>query len=69
MTAKQLALLKQEEDERKAALEAEMMKEKKRKEYAQKQKQKLAGYQDRIRTEAESIQELYQLGIDPSELM
>ncbi len=66
---KQLALLKQEEDERKAALEAEMIKEKKRKEYAQKQKQKLAGYQDRIRTEAESIQELYQLGIDPSELM
>ncbi len=66
---KQLALLKQEEDERKAALEAEMLREKKRREYAQKQKQKLAGYQDRIRTEAESIQELYQLGIDPSELM
>jgi tRNA A-37 threonylcarbamoyl transferase component Bud32 len=62
-------LLKQEEEERKAMQEAEILKEKKRKEYVLKQKQKLSGYHDRIRTEAEQIQKLYQLGIDPSELM
>lgn len=61
--------LKQEEDERKALEESEMLKEQKRREYAKKQKQKLNGYRDRVKQEATQIQELLDMGIDPTELM
>lgn len=56
------------DEERKAMLEAEHAKELKRKEYVLKQKQKLSSYQDKIKTEAEKIQELINLGIDPKSL-
>lgn len=45
-----------------------MQREMKRREYAQKQKQKLSSYQDKIKTETDKIQELINLGIDPSSL-
>jgi hypothetical protein len=44
------------------------MKEQRRKEYAQKQKGKLASYQHRVKSESEKLQELKNLGIDPSSL-
>ena len=49
--------------------EAEQLKEQKRREYVKKQKQKLSTYQSKIKTEAEKIQELLDLGIDPSSLV
>ena len=61
--------VKAEEEERRAMQEAEAMKEQRRKEYARKQKMKIQGYQERIKSEAEQIQELIALGIDPQSLM
>jgi len=61
--------VKAEEEERRAMQEAEAMREQKRKEYARKQKLKIQGYQERIKSEAEQIQELIALGIDPTSLM
>jgi hypothetical protein len=46
----------------------EMQREMKRREYAQKQKQKLMNYQEKIKTETDKIQELINLGIDPASL-
>jgi superfamily II DNA helicase RecQ len=46
----------------------ELLREARRKEYVQKQKQKLASYQDVLKTEKEKIQELINLGIDPKSL-
>ncbi len=46
----------------------ELQREAKRKEYAQKQKQKLQGYQDRVDKEKQKIQQLLDLGIDPKSL-
>lgn len=64
-----LLALQSEEAERKAIEEANKLKEQKRKEYVKKQKQKLAGFHDRIKTEAEQLQELINLGIDPEDLI
>jgi hypothetical protein len=61
--------VKAEEEERRAMQEAEAIKEQRRKEYARKQKMKIQGYQERIKSEAEQIQELIALGIDPQSLM
>jgi hypothetical protein len=47
---------------------AELQREAKRKEYVQKQKQKLASYQDRVKIEKEKIAQLISLGIDPKSL-
>lgn len=41
----------------------------KRREYARKQKEKLASYQKNFKTEASKIQELMDLGIDPQLLL
>eukprot|EP01031_Cornospumella_fuschlensis_P027528 gene27527-33250_t len=60
--------LRAQEEEKRAMKEAELMREAKRKEYAEKQKSKLAAYQDRVKTETEKIQELIKLGIDPKSL-
>ncbi len=57
-----------EEQERRAAQEAEQAKEIKRREYVRKQKEKLTGYKSMIKQEANQIQELVDLGIDPSSL-
>lgn len=46
----------------------ELQKELKRKQYAQKAKNKLDAYYSKVKTEAEKIQELKNLGIDPSSL-
>lgn len=53
------AELKAQEEEKKAMQEAELLREAKRREYAQKQKAKLSGYQDRVKSEAEKIQVLH----------
>ena len=37
--------------------------------FGKKQKMKIQGYQERIKSEAEQIQELIALGIDPQSLM
>lgn len=58
----------EEEEERRAMREAEQLKEAKRKERAAKQKQKLAEYEAKIKSEADAIQELKALGIDPESL-
>lgn len=47
----------------------ELQKEQKRKDRAKKLKKKLVEYQDQIKTEAEQIQELIDLGIDPESLI
>jgi kinesin family protein 3/17 len=64
-----LLALQAEENERKSIEEANKLKEQKRKEYVKKQKQKLAGFHDRIKSEAEQLQELINLGIDPEDLI
>ena len=46
----------------------ELQREAKRKEYVEKQKQKLQKYQEKIKTETDKIQELINLGIDPKSL-
>lgn len=55
-------------EERRAMLDSEREREAKRKEYAQKQKAKLNQYHDKVKLEAEKIQELINLGIDPKSL-
>eukprot|EP01039_Chlorochromonas_danica_P001837 gene1837-2010_t len=62
------AELKAQEDEKKAMQEAELAKEIRRREYLSKQKAKLSSYQERVKSEAEKIQELVKLGIDPKSL-
>ncbi len=57
-----------EEEQRRAAQEEEYQKEIKRREYVRKQKEKLTGYKMKIKQEANQIQELVDLGIDPSSL-
>ena len=64
-----LASQQQEEQQRRSSQEEELAREFKRKEYARKQKEKLTGYKVKIRQEANQIQELVDLGIDPSSLM
>ena len=64
-----LAAQQQEEQVRRSSQEEELQRESKRKEYARKQKEKLTGYKVKIRQEASQIQELVDLGIDPSSLM
>ena len=64
-----LAAVQAGEEERKAMQEAELLREQKRKVYADRQKQKLLGYQDRVKTEAMRIQELIEIGIDPNSLL
>lgn len=59
---------RQLEEEKKAMKDAEILREEKRKEYASKQKGKLNNYQQKIKEEAEKIQELLNLGIDPNSL-
>ena len=46
----------------------ELLRDQKRKERAKKLKKKIIEYQEQIKTEAEQIQELVDLGIDPSSL-
>ena len=46
----------------------ELQRELKRKQYAQKAKNKLDAYHAKVKTEAEKIQELKNLGIDPNSL-
>lgn len=65
---RQLAELQQQEEEKKALQEAEREREQKRREYVQKQKARLNNYQDKVKGEAEKIQELLNLGIDPKSL-
>ena len=64
-----LAAVQAGEEERKAMQEAELLREQRRKAYANKQKQKLLGYQERVKTEAMRIQELIEIGIDPNSLL
>jgi hypothetical protein len=58
-----------EEEERKTMQEAEEEKEKKRLARVKQIKKKLNGYRDQIKTEAEKIQELLDIGIDPTSLL
>ena len=65
---KALLAQKAEEDERKSAIKEEQEKERKRKIREKKLKRKINGYHDQIKTEAEKIQELMDMGIDPESL-
>jgi len=58
-----------EEEERKAMQQAEVEKEKKRLARVKQIKKKLNGYHDQIKSDAEKIQELLDIGIDPSSLI
>merc|ERR1711916_8817 len=65
---KALLAQKAEDDERKSAIKEEQEKERKRKIREKKLKRKINGYHDQIKTEAEKIQELMDMGIDPESL-
>jgi len=65
---KALAAQRAAEQARLAAQEDNFAREQRRRDRARKQKEKLAGYQARIKTEAEQINELVELGIDPASL-
>mmetsp|Transcript_9614 Transcript_9614/g.14470 ORF Transcript_9614/g.14470 Transcript_9614/m.14470 type:complete len:762 (-) Transcript_9614:127-2412(-) len=67
--ARAAALQQQEEQERMAMEEAENEKERKRRARAMRQKKKLSGYYQRVKDEAEKIQEYKDLGIDPANLI
>lgn len=58
-----------ENEERRAMQEAEEEKEKRRLARVKQIKKKLNGYRDQIKTEAEKIQELLDIGIDPTSLL
>ena len=64
-----MASQQEEEEIRRSLQEQELAKESKRREYAKKQKEKLTGYHIKIKQEANQIQELVDLGIDPGSLM
>jgi hypothetical protein len=63
-----LAAQASEDQVKRAQEQEELQKERKRKEYAKKQKEKLQGYKHKITQEAQKIQELVDLGIDPNSL-
>ena len=65
---KAAAAQKAEEEERSAMQQAEAEKEKKRLARVKKIKRKINGYHEQIKTEAEKIQELMEMGIDPNSL-
>ena len=57
------------EKERKIIADADAAKEHKRKDYARRQKERITGYKSVIKREAEQLQELVELGIDPQSLV
>ena len=63
------ASFRMEDEERKSLEDSVHTHEQKRIERAKKQKQKIEEYHSTIRSEAQKIQELVKLGIDPSSLM
>ena len=66
---KQLLAQQAEEEERRQQQQTEQEKEKKRVARVKKLKKKINGYKDQIKTEAERIQELIDIGIDPESLL
>lgn len=59
---------KAKEEERLAVLREEKERERRRRAHVEKQKQKLTEYQNKVKFEAEKIQDLKKLGIDPTSL-